>query len=136
MDESGSHEAATVLIIDDDAMLLLYCREILEPAGYRVLTAGDGPEGLALFRAEHETIDVAIVDWMLPHLDGRQWLDCLLAIDPEVRAIFITGYLLDEATRRLVGPKVSGFLKSLPPIFAVTSVRVPFSSLSRIQSEK
>ena len=111
MSEQGKGEAGTVLVIDDDAMLLQACRQILEAAGYRVLTAEDGPEGLAIFRAEHETIDLCIVDWILPHLNGRQWIDCLLEVDPEVRVIFITGYPIHEATRQVVGPKVSSFLK-------------------------
>ena len=110
MDESGSHETATVLIIDDEPQVLEHCREILEGAGYRVLTAEDGQEGLEIFRAQHETIDVAIVDWILPDLDGRVWIDCLLEVDPRVRVIFLTGHRIDEVTWEQVEHKISSLL--------------------------
>ncbi len=94
-----NRESAGVLIIDDDEGILTACREILEPAGYRVLDAGEGGQGIAVFRAEHEVIDVIIMDWIMPGLEGHHWIEPILAIDPQVKLIFCTGHAINQTLR-------------------------------------
>jgi DNA-binding response OmpR family regulator len=58
----------TLLLIDDDADFLAGMAALLQPLGYRVLTAGDGAAGWA--QLEQESPDLLLVDWMLPDGDG------------------------------------------------------------------
>ena len=58
----------TLLLIDDDADFLEGMAALLQPLGYRVLTAGDGAAGWT--QLEHESPDLLLVDWMLPDVDG------------------------------------------------------------------
>jgi two-component system KDP operon response regulator KdpE len=60
----------TFLVVDDEKALLDFVRRNLEVRGYRVLTASNGLEALALFQSEQ--IDLVILDVMMPHLDGLE----------------------------------------------------------------
>ena len=62
--------APTALIVDDEAPILALLRYNLEKAGWRVLEAADGREGLAVARQEHP--DIVVLDWMLPSLSGLE----------------------------------------------------------------
>jgi two-component system, OmpR family, alkaline phosphatase synthesis response regulator PhoP len=58
----------SVLVIDDEPKISELCRDYLRAAGYSVLTAADGPQGLALARRERP--DLVVLDLMLPGMDG------------------------------------------------------------------
>ena len=58
----------SVLVIDDEPKISDLCRDYLRAAGFNVLTAGDGPQGLALARRERP--DLVVLDLMLPGMDG------------------------------------------------------------------
>lgn len=60
----------TFLVVDDERSLLDFVRRNLEVRGYRVLTASNGLEALAIFK--NELIDLVILDVMMPHLDGLE----------------------------------------------------------------
>lgn len=68
---------ATVLLIDDDPVLLAVVTHKLTGCGYRVVTAADGAIGLSQARAEKP--DIIVLDMMMPTLDGRQVLNELQA---------------------------------------------------------
>ena len=88
----------TVLVIDDEPKIADLCRDYLRAAGYSVLTAADGPEGLALARRERP--DLVVLDLMLPGMDG---LDVCRALrhDGSVPIIMLTARV--EESDRLVG---------------------------------
>ena len=106
-----ARQRVTVLIVDDDVRMLAVCRQILEYAGYNVLIAQRAAGAIDAFHDHHDTIDVVVVDWKLPDLSGDQVIDRILAIDPEARIVFFTGYSLDEETSRRVEPKVKALLR-------------------------
>jgi DNA-binding response OmpR family regulator len=79
----------TVLLIDDNAEVLGAVRPLLEGQGYRVLTAADGNQGLAL--AERERPDVVIVDLMMPQRSGFHVAQVLKGRDPRrPRVLMVT----------------------------------------------
>jgi two-component system alkaline phosphatase synthesis response regulator PhoP len=77
-------EAAKILLIDDDALLLTLLERKLAARGYQVVTATDGDAGLERARAEHP--DLIVLDMMMPIMDGRQVLRTIQA-DPALSAI-------------------------------------------------
>ena len=102
----------TVLIVDDDPTILTVFRGFLEEAGYRVLTAEDGPEATQILRSGGERIDLIILDWILPSMSGVQWLEhILLRNDPKARVILCTGQHVSDTLYKVAGAKVTGFLK-------------------------
>lgn len=83
---------ATILLIEDDEGLRRTGRRVLEHLGYRVLVAGDGIAGFALFRERQAEIDLVISDMVMPGLTGAQLYDALKRHDPTVRFLLSSGY--------------------------------------------
>ena len=67
-------EGATILAIEDDPILLSTLSYNLMRAGFRVLTASDGESGLAIAKRETESLDLVLLDLMLPGMNGFQVL--------------------------------------------------------------
>lgn len=87
---------ATLLLVDDEANILSALRRLLRPAGYRILTAESGAEGLEMVSAE--PIDLVISDMRMPGMDGAAFLTRVREIAPDTLRILLTGYADIEAT--------------------------------------
>jgi len=82
----------TVLVIDDEEPIRMLITDVLEEAGYRILTAPDGPTGLKTLQSDLR-IDLLITDVGLPGgFNGRQVADAARATRPDLKVLFITGY--------------------------------------------
>ena len=87
----------TVLLVEDEIAIRELVSEILEDAGYRVLTAGNGPTGVAMLQSG-ERIDLLVTDVGLPGgLNGRQVADAGRAVRPALKVLFVTGYAANAA---------------------------------------
>jgi nitrogen-specific signal transduction histidine kinase/ActR/RegA family two-component response regulator len=83
---------ATILLVDDEAPLRLLLAETLKEAGYTIIEAADGYEGLKILQSS-EHIDLLISDVGLPgNMNGRQMADAARVVRPDLKVIFITGY--------------------------------------------
>ncbi|HYR60407.1 MAG TPA: response regulator [Nitrospiraceae bacterium] len=80
---------ATILFIDDDDPLRMLCQTALEGAGYRVLTAESGPQGLRLL--QHQEVDLALVDIFMPSMDGLEVIQLLHKTRPGCKIIAMSG---------------------------------------------
>ncbi len=89
--ETPSGEGETVLIVDDESMILETARETLESAGYRVLSASGGADALTLYKQRKSEIDLVLLDMMMPTMDGFEVKKELKAISPDVRIIASSG---------------------------------------------
>ncbi len=90
----------TVLVVDDEDMVREVCAEILDTAGYRVLTADSGERALEIYEAE--TADLVLLDLSMPGMGGRRCLKELLARHPDARVVVATGYLGENHTADLL----------------------------------
>jgi len=90
--------APTVLCVDDEANILSALRRLFRPAGYRILVAGSGAEGLALMEQEQGQVDLVISDMRMPEMDGARFLGQVRARWPETARILLTGYADIEST--------------------------------------
>ncbi len=86
----GSGE--TILVVDDEASIATITKLILENHNYRVLTAHDGPEALALFAQHMDGVDLVITDMMMPYMDGAALIRTLQRMSARVRFIASTGH--------------------------------------------
>jgi PAS domain S-box-containing protein len=98
-EETGSHwqgirkgHGETILLADDEEALIDSMQEVLEHYGYRVLTARDGEQAIATFTAHRDRIDLAILDVVMPGLDGSETARRIRESDLSTPIIFITGY--------------------------------------------
>jgi two-component system, sensor histidine kinase and response regulator len=83
-------ETGRVFVIDDDDIMLLSCRRILEKAGYQVETFSSGLEGIR--RIQEQRPELLLVDLKMPELDGLQVIERVRAVDPDIVIAVITGY--------------------------------------------
>jgi DNA-binding NtrC family response regulator len=88
-------EKSKILIIDDDEAILDSCTQVLEKSGYDVKGAGDGHEGIALFKKE--SFDAVLLDLKLPGLDGIEILGNIKEENPLTPVIIFTGYASVES---------------------------------------
>src|SRR3990172_3324681 len=111
----------TILIADDEPQLVKVVRGYLEQAGFRVVTAGDGPTALAQYK--HEKPDLVLLDLNMPGLDGLDVARKLRATS-NVPIIMITARV--EETDRLIGLELGAddyVLKPFSPREVVARVR-------------
>jgi CheY-like chemotaxis protein len=80
-----------VLVVDDEAGLRRMVAMMLEATGYRVMTAQNGAEALALYEQHSYGISVVLTDITMPHLDGVTMIDALRKINPQIRVIVASG---------------------------------------------
>ena len=83
--------AATILVVDDDADVRDLTARALEALNYQVLEAASGRVALDLLRDE-DAVDLALIDLVMPGMNGRQLVTRLRASDPEQKVLFMTGY--------------------------------------------
>lgn len=92
--ESGDLSGTqTILMIDDEDILLTMGEMILSSFGYRVLTANCGQKALELFTEKAPEIDLVITDLVMPQMSGREVIERLRRISPRVKVICASGFV-------------------------------------------
>jgi CheY-like chemotaxis protein len=80
-----------ILLVDDDTQFLSVAQELLEYLGYQALIASHALEAFHIFCLRQQIIDLVILDFNLPHLDGYQLLRQLQLVAPQVKVIITSG---------------------------------------------
>jgi CheY-like chemotaxis protein len=96
--ETSGARAARILIIDDEPVLRVTFKYLLEEEGYRVWVAANGREGLDLFSRVHP--DVVITDMVMPELDGAETIRRLRALAPRLPIIAMSGAVDERLMER------------------------------------
>jgi len=91
----------TILIVEDEASLRELLCTILEPRGYKVLTASEGTRAVDILMSEPATIDLVLLDLNLPQLNGVDVYKTLRRLRPEAKVIIISGNITPETRREL-----------------------------------
>jgi PAS domain S-box-containing protein len=103
--------AGVVLVVEDETILRRAVSKMLRKEGFLVVEAGDGKIGVNLFRANEPDIDVVLLDVTLPRMSGREVLEELRRIRPDVKVILTTAYGQDEAFSSVGGPHPWGYVR-------------------------
>ncbi len=106
-DGSGS----VVLVVDDDEAVRSVTAAMLEAGGFRVLTAGDGRQGLEVFRAHRKEISIVLLDMTMPRMGGEETLREMKKARSDVRVILSSGYPEQEAAGRLAETGTVAFIQ-------------------------
>ena len=108
---SSSEQEITVLLIDDEEMVINISEMMLKNLGYKVLKAHSGSEGLQLFEENQSKIDLIISDLEMPKMNGEEVMDKLRAIDPQIKVMLSSGALTDTDEQYVMNKGFNGFLK-------------------------
>jgi CheY-like chemotaxis protein len=100
----------TILVVEDEESVQDYMHAVLESNGYTVLLARDGSEAVKTFEEHLNTIGMAIIDMGLPKLSGVHVLSELKRIMPNVKVIFMSGYIEPEIKAAVLQAGVGEFL--------------------------
>jgi len=101
----------TILLVADDPQVRAVVGRMLESLDYRVLSAGDGDDALALARAFEGPIELLVSDLVMPGLGGREVAERLRQSNPETAVLFMSGYSDEAVTRRGVVDPNASFLE-------------------------
>jgi len=101
----------TILLVDDDEMILEACGWMLARRGFDVLKARNGKEAVEIFERYHNRIDLVILDIQMPVMDGERTFDCLRQMEPDLRVLIISGYSDTGCVERMLQNGCKGFLQ-------------------------
>ncbi|MGM0453750.1 MAG: PAS domain-containing hybrid sensor histidine kinase/response regulator [Thermodesulfobacteriota bacterium] len=101
----------TILLVDDEKPILDVNRELLEALGYTVLTAQSGNAAVALYAEKKNTVDLVILDLIMPGMSGAETFEALKRENPAVRVLLFSGYSLGSQARELLRRGCGGFLQ-------------------------
>jgi PAS domain S-box-containing protein len=94
-DENPVGGTETILVVDDDKMLRELAEKVLNQFGYTVITASNGSEAVDKFNEFMETIELVVMDVIMPSMNGKEAMDRIRKISPSCKVIFISGYTAD-----------------------------------------
>jgi two-component system cell cycle sensor histidine kinase/response regulator CckA len=112
--------ARRVLLVEDDEGVRDFAREVLTRAGLEVVQARDGVDGLGVAKAMSYAIDMVVTDVVMPRMGGRQMVEQLRAVLPDLPVLFISGYADDAQARRELG---AGEIALLEKPFSARTLR-------------
>ncbi|MCE5263269.1 MAG: PAS domain S-box protein [Deltaproteobacteria bacterium] len=101
----------TILLVDDEKMVLEVSREMLESLGYRVFVTGSGQEAVAVFMEKKDQIDLVILDMIMPGISGGETFDRLREIEPGIAVLFCSGYSVNHRVQEILDRGCRGFLQ-------------------------
>ena len=101
----------TVLLIDDEDMILDIGRELLEKLGYEVFTEKSGIEAIEIYRTKLKEIDIVILDMVMPKMGGEDTYEKLKDINPAVKVLLSSGYSIDGQASKILSRGCDGFIQ-------------------------
>ena len=118
------HGHETILVVEDQLEVRSVVSNALSRYGYRVLTANDGTDALAVASAHGGPIDLLITDVVMPGVGAREMVDCFRRDHPRAGVIYMSGYTDDNVVQRgIVGNTVAFLQKPFSPAALLTKVR-------------
>lgn len=99
-----------IMIVDDEEVMRITARAILEDLGYEIITAKNGLEAVELLKQD-QAIDLVILDMIMPEMNGRDCFFALKKIYPSLRVILSSGFTRDEDLHSMREAGLNGFIR-------------------------
>jgi len=112
--QSAGHIAKgseTILLVDDEAMILNVGTSVLQELGYTVFKAQGGREAVELYKKDGDTIDLVILDMIMPDMRGSETYDRMKDINPNVKVLLSSGYSIDGQATEILNRGCDGFIQ-------------------------
>ena len=101
----------TILLVDDEEMILDVSQDILKSMGYKVLTAKGGKEAIDVYKRNRHEIDMIILDMIMPEMGGGETYDRIKEIDPGAKVLLSSGYSIDGQAAEIMARGCNGFIQ-------------------------
>ena len=101
----------TVLLVDDEAMIIDVSVLMLKNMGYEVLTAHNGKEAIEIYKQNADRIAIVVLDLVMPDMDGGEVYQRLKEIDSNVKVLLSSGYSLNDQAAEILNHGCDGFIQ-------------------------
>jgi len=101
----------TILLVDDEEMILDVGREMLEHLGYHAIIAGSGKEAIRIFSEQQDRIALVIQDMIMPDMGGGEVFDRIRQIRPDARVLLSSGYSINGKAAEILNRGCNGFIQ-------------------------
>ncbi|MHC4873995.1 MAG: hybrid sensor histidine kinase/response regulator [Planctomycetota bacterium] len=108
---SLSGTGKTILIVDDEEVIRISTCAILEDMGFNIISAENGKQALDIFKQNSKSIDLVILDMIMPEMNGKECFTKMKKISPEVKVILSSGYSRDTEVQSMVSEGLKGFIR-------------------------
>jgi two-component system cell cycle sensor histidine kinase/response regulator CckA len=109
--ESIQKGEGTILLVDDEPLIIDVSVRLLGILGYKVIAAGNAEEAISLYEQNSARIDLVLLDMIMPDTGGGEVFDAMKAINPDVKAILTSGYTLDGNARDIMERGCRAFIQ-------------------------
>jgi two-component system cell cycle sensor histidine kinase/response regulator CckA len=101
----------TVLLVDDEEIVIDVAGQLIKKLGYNVLEARSGKEAIQLFGEWFDKIDIVILDMIMPDIGGGEVFDRIKEIDPQVKVLLSSGYSIDGQATDILERGCNSFIQ-------------------------
>jgi CheY-like chemotaxis protein len=101
----------TILLVDDEEMILDVGKKMLEEMGYIALIARSGEEAVEIYKEKENQIEMVILDMIMPETGGGETYDRLKEINPKIKVLLSSGYSIDGQATDIVKRGCDGFIQ-------------------------
>ena len=101
----------TILLIDDEEMIIDVVNALLEGLGYTVFLANNGIEAIETYKKNWEKIDLVILDMIMPGMSGSDTFDSLKEINPDIKIVLASGYSINGHANEILNRGCVGFIQ-------------------------
>ena len=105
------HGTGCILLVDDEDIVCVTGKALLEKIGYKVITANNGREGVEVFKQHQSEIDLVIMDMLMPEMNGSEAFYAIKEIDPNCRVFISSGFTKNEKLEDLEANGLCGFIQ-------------------------
>jgi len=106
-----ANETETVLLVDDEEIVIGVGKQMLEKLGFSVLTAANGKEAIDIYRNNKDRIGLVVMDMIMPGMGAGDTCDQLQPIDPGIKVLLSSGYGVDQQTSEVLKRGCKGFIQ-------------------------
>lgn len=101
----------TILLVDDEDMIIDIGEKLFLSLGYSVMTAKNGKQAVELYKDKKDEISLVVLDMVMPEMSGSDTFDRLKEIDPRVKVLLSSGYSLDGEAEEILKRGCKGFIQ-------------------------
>ncbi|MBI5093810.1 MAG: response regulator, partial [Candidatus Hydrogenedentes bacterium] len=109
--QTDKRAGRTILVVDDEAAVRNLTVKALERAGYRVITAGDGRQGVERFRDNADKISLVLLDMTMPYKDGGEVFQEIRQLRRDAKVILSSGFSEEDTMERFGQHGLAGFIQ-------------------------
>jgi two-component system cell cycle sensor histidine kinase/response regulator CckA len=101
----------TILLVDDEDIVLDACEQMLNALGYKVLLARSGKEAIELYKANKDMVDLVLLDMVMPEMAGGETYDQMKEINPNIKVLLSSGYSINGQATDILDRGCNAFIQ-------------------------